>query len=259
MTSSRFDPGSTSVRPQKPWTSSFYGSMNSPSLKTLLRKSRRVYWMPLMMSSTVTGAVDEPVRAPKMIDELVSKITSYSPMSRAKWVASSMALASAARGPSGSGMHLLRVASIEPSWSRTTTPIPTAFCLRRRLHPRWSYTMDNLAGSTVCLHVLYAEAFGGGQACSLQVWVGLYGLYPCWIGVGLHALFCFYCTACTMQWLQWAQVVLFPRVGHKADSTNLEALGKSFKWGLLLYLIINLYFFSIKIYFSCFLRGKITN
>ena len=202
MTSSRFNPGSTSVRPQKPWTSSFYGSMNSPGLKTLLRKSRRVCWMPLMMSSTVTGAVDEPVRAPKMIDELVSKITSYSPMSRVKWVASSMALASAARGPSGSGMHLLRVASIEPSWS---------------------YTMDNLAGSTVCLHVLYAEAFGGGQACILQVWVGLYGLYPCWIGVGLHALFCFYCTACTMQWLQWVQVVLFPRVGHRADSTNMEA------------------------------------
>ena len=35
MTSSRFDPGSTSVRPQKPWTSSFYGSMNGPDLKTL--------------------------------------------------------------------------------------------------------------------------------------------------------------------------------------------------------------------------------
>ena len=36
MTSSRFDPGSTSVRPQKPWTSSFYGSMNGPGLKTLI-------------------------------------------------------------------------------------------------------------------------------------------------------------------------------------------------------------------------------
>ena len=36
MTSSRFDPGSTSVRPQKPWTSPFYGSMNGPGLKTLL-------------------------------------------------------------------------------------------------------------------------------------------------------------------------------------------------------------------------------
>ena len=35
MTSSRFDPGSTSVRPQKPWTSPFYGSMNGPGLKTL--------------------------------------------------------------------------------------------------------------------------------------------------------------------------------------------------------------------------------
>ena len=35
MTSSRFDPDSTSVRPQKPWTSPFYGSMNGPGLKTL--------------------------------------------------------------------------------------------------------------------------------------------------------------------------------------------------------------------------------
>ena len=37
MTSSRFDPGLTSVRPQKPWTSPFYGSMNGPGLKTLLK------------------------------------------------------------------------------------------------------------------------------------------------------------------------------------------------------------------------------
>ena len=29
----------------------------------------------------------------------------------------------------------------------------------------------------------------------------------------------------------------------KADSMNLGALGESFKWGLLLYLIINLYIF----------------
>ena len=35
MTSSRFDPGSTSICPQKPWTSPFYGSMNGPGLKTL--------------------------------------------------------------------------------------------------------------------------------------------------------------------------------------------------------------------------------
>ena len=45
----------------------------------------------------------------------------------------------------------------------------------------------------------------------------------------------------------------------KAGSMNLGALGESFKRGLLLYLIINSYIFSIKIYFSCFLRGKITN
>ena len=34
-------------------------------------------------------------------------------------------LASASSGPSGSGMHLLRAANTEPSWSRTTMPIPT--------------------------------------------------------------------------------------------------------------------------------------
>ena len=37
-----------------------------------------------MMSSTVTGVVDELVRAPEMVDESVSKITSYSPISLAK-------------------------------------------------------------------------------------------------------------------------------------------------------------------------------
>ena len=36
MTSSQFNPGSTSVRPQKLWTSPFYGSMNGPDLKTLV-------------------------------------------------------------------------------------------------------------------------------------------------------------------------------------------------------------------------------
>ena len=35
MTSSRLDPGSTSVRPQNPWTSPFYGSINGPGLKTM--------------------------------------------------------------------------------------------------------------------------------------------------------------------------------------------------------------------------------
>ena len=39
ITSSRFDPSSTSVRPQNPWTSPFYGSMNGPGLKTLLNRS----------------------------------------------------------------------------------------------------------------------------------------------------------------------------------------------------------------------------
>ena len=38
MTSSQFDPSSTSIWPQKPWTSPFYGSMNGPSLKTLVKQ-----------------------------------------------------------------------------------------------------------------------------------------------------------------------------------------------------------------------------
>ena len=41
MMSSRFDPGSTSVQPQKPWTSLFYGSLNGPGFKTLLVSIKR--------------------------------------------------------------------------------------------------------------------------------------------------------------------------------------------------------------------------
>ena len=48
MTSLRFDPGSTSIRPQKPWTSPFYGSMNDPGLKTLFSSTATnalmVFW-----------------------------------------------------------------------------------------------------------------------------------------------------------------------------------------------------------------------
>ena len=36
MTSSRFNPSLTLVWPQKLWTSSFYGSLNGPSLKSIL-------------------------------------------------------------------------------------------------------------------------------------------------------------------------------------------------------------------------------
>ena len=35
MMLSLFDPDSTLVRPQKPWTSSFYDSMNSLNFKTM--------------------------------------------------------------------------------------------------------------------------------------------------------------------------------------------------------------------------------
>ena len=50
MTLSQFDSGLTSVRPQKSWTSFFYSSINSLSLKTLenptllLGKSLAKYW-----------------------------------------------------------------------------------------------------------------------------------------------------------------------------------------------------------------------
>ena len=37
MTSSRFDLGSTPIRPQNPWTSPFYSSMNGSGLKTLMK------------------------------------------------------------------------------------------------------------------------------------------------------------------------------------------------------------------------------
>ena len=77
------------------------------------------------MLSMETGAMVVPVRALLMMVEPVSKIISCSPISLAKETASSMALASASSGPSGSGMHLLRAANTKPSWSRPTTPIPT--------------------------------------------------------------------------------------------------------------------------------------
>ena len=59
MTSSRFDPGSTSIRPQKPWTSPFYGSMNGPGMKTLTEESQ------IGFQSWVTNACDQ-VRSARM-------------------------------------------------------------------------------------------------------------------------------------------------------------------------------------------------
>ena len=50
MTSSRFDPGSTSVRRQKAWTYPFYASMNGPGLKTLLFPSS-FFLLPLFFFS----------------------------------------------------------------------------------------------------------------------------------------------------------------------------------------------------------------
>ena len=78
-----------------------------------------------MMLSMLASVVDVSVRAPKIVVESVSKMTSCSPISLAKETASSMALASASSGPNGSGMHLHRAANTKSSWSRTTTPSPT--------------------------------------------------------------------------------------------------------------------------------------
>ena len=46
MTSSQFNPGSTSVRPQKSWTSPFYDSMNDSGLKPLCLSASRGWWDP---------------------------------------------------------------------------------------------------------------------------------------------------------------------------------------------------------------------
>ena len=55
MTSSRFDPGSTSVRPQNPWTSPFYGSINGPGLKTMQNRTLYIckiyYYRSIVISS----------------------------------------------------------------------------------------------------------------------------------------------------------------------------------------------------------------
>ena len=55
------------------------------------------------------------VRALLMMVESVSKITSCSPISLAKETASSMAFASASRGPNGSDKHSLKAAMTAPS------------------------------------------------------------------------------------------------------------------------------------------------
>ena len=57
MMSSRFDPGLTSVRPQKPWTFSFYGSMNGPGLKTLLRRANLFELLTLVEDSQLKLAI----------------------------------------------------------------------------------------------------------------------------------------------------------------------------------------------------------
>ena len=68
-----------------------------------------------MQFSIVIGTVDMSARAPERAKEFVSKMASYIPMSVAKEFASSIVLASALSGPSGSGRRLLKAVSTEPS------------------------------------------------------------------------------------------------------------------------------------------------
>ena len=49
----QFDLGSTSIWPQKPWASPFYGSMNGPSLKTLLPT---ITWLNCRPPLTIAGS-----------------------------------------------------------------------------------------------------------------------------------------------------------------------------------------------------------
>ena len=91
--------------------------------------------------------------------ESVSKMTSLTPVSNAKIVASSNALASASKGPKGRGRRLLKAAMTDPTWSWMITSTPIML--------RWEKT----AASTL---TLYQGNVGGTQRPSLASlnWVG---------------------------------------------------------------------------------------
>ena len=78
-----------------------------------------------MTSITVAGGKVEPEWAVKITRELVSKITSCTPTSHENKTATSMAFASASKGPNGRCRCWLRAAMIVPAWSRITVPMPT--------------------------------------------------------------------------------------------------------------------------------------
>ena len=129
MTSSWFDLSSTVVRSQKPWTSPFYGSINGPSLKTLakvwadlfpcrltwddwkVQNARSLEEKPKTTVEIETGTSMGFSIAWKTSMESDSKMTSLTPMSHAKIVASSIAFASASKGSNGRGRRLLKAAT----------------------------------------------------------------------------------------------------------------------------------------------------
>ena len=86
-----------------------------------------------MTLSMLVGAVDISFRALKIMAKFVSKMKSWSPISLANETTLCIAFASASRGPNDSGMRLLRAVTTEPSWSHTTTPIPTDLEMERTM------------------------------------------------------------------------------------------------------------------------------
>ena len=82
MTSSRFDPGSTSVRPQKPWTSPFYGSMNGPGLKTLLKECKTYFSQFNFLQTTIADKTCDC----KIILFLTSKDHQFCKKPKSDWI-----------------------------------------------------------------------------------------------------------------------------------------------------------------------------
>ena len=88
-----------------------------------------LFWIPVMIFSILMGTFDVSERAPIRTELSDSKVTSCKPMSFVKEMATSIALASASIGPSGSRSCMPKAACTSPTWSRTMTPIPTDLVL----------------------------------------------------------------------------------------------------------------------------------
>ena len=109
------------------------------------------------MTSTIeTWGVMVPHRASKTTFESISNITSPTPTSYAKETASPAAFASASNGPSGKGKCLLKVAIIDPSWSRIITPMLIVWRSRK------------IATSMLALYHGWDGGIQWGSTCSLK-------------------------------------------------------------------------------------------